>query len=369
MQICEYERVTVNAATVNAATVNASPVNAQPTLPRPRGPISSAVIDMLAKPTHPAPAAGWLDGVDLTESLEGDDFHLALYVLYELHYRSFRTIDDRLEWDPRVLRVRGELEHHFEQALRTTAQGPYHHDDIVGSVRDIVDNSGGPSLSTYMATAGTIEDMREFAIHRSAYQLKEADPHTWVLPRLSGRAKAAMVAIQFDEYGLGEQAAMHSELFAGTLRSLGLDPTYGSYVEQLPGSTLATVNLVTMFGLHRRLRGALVGHLAVFEMTSVTPMQRYSRALERMGVDRGARRFYDVHVLADESHQEIALHHLVAGLVEDEPGVGADVVFGARAVMQVEANFARHLLDSWAGGFSSLLSTEPDAVARYLENL
>jgi hypothetical protein len=86
-------------------------------------------------------------------------------------------------------------------------------------------------------------------------------------------------------------------------------------------------------------------------------MQRYSRALERMGVDRDARRFYDVHVIADEVHQVIALHQLVAGLVEDEPGVGADVVFGARAVMHVEANFARHLLDSWAGGVSSLLST------------
>ena len=144
------------------------------------------------------------------------------------------------------------------------------------------------------------------------------------------------------------------------MQSLDLDTAYGSYVDQLPGSTLATVNLVTMFGLHRRLRGALVGHLAVFEMTSVTPMQRYSRALERMGIDGNARRFYDVHVIADEFHQEIALHQLVAGLVDDEPTVGADVVFGARAVMQVEAAFARHLLDSWAGGVSSLLSTQRD---------
>jgi hypothetical protein len=33
-----------------------------------------------------------------------------------------------------------------------------------------------------------------------------------------------------------------------------------------------------MFGL-RRWRTALVGHLAVFEMTSVEPMERYRRAL------------------------------------------------------------------------------------------
>src|SRR5581483_8197887 len=106
----------------------------------------------------------------------------------------------------------------------------------------------------------SIRQLREFAIHRSAYQLKEADPHTWGVPRLAGRAKAALVHIQTDEYGNGDAPAMHSTLFADTMRALGLDPTYGAYVEVLPGATLATGNLVTMFGLHRRLRGALVGH-------------------------------------------------------------------------------------------------------------
>ena len=27
---------------------------------------------------------------------------------------------------------------------------------------------------------------REIAVHRSGYQLKEADPHTWAIPRLNG---------------------------------------------------------------------------------------------------------------------------------------------------------------------------------------
>jgi hypothetical protein len=318
---------------------------------------------MLHTPTN-VPSIGWLDDVELTDALTGDDFHLALYVLYELHYRSFVGLDDDLEWEPAVLRARGDLERCFEDALRSTARGEQWADDIVASLRDLVESSEGPSLSSYMADEGTIDDMREFAIHRSAYQLKEADPHTWALPRLHGRTKAAMVAIQFDEYGLGVSAAMHSSLFADTLKALELDPSYGTYVEQLPGATLATVNLVSMFGLHRRLRGALVGHLAVFEMTSVTPMRRYSSALERMGMHPEARRFYDVHVVADEQHQVIALHELVAGLVEDEPELGADVMFGARAVLQVEAAFARHLLDSWTAGVSSLLSRRgPDSAA------
>jgi hypothetical protein len=226
----------------------------------------------------------------------------------------------------------------------------------------IIDEATGPSLSLHMERDGTVEQFREFATHRSAYQLKEADPHTWGIPRVQGEAKAALVAIQDDEYGAGVDEAMHYQLFAATLRALGLDDRYGAYLDLLPGSTLATVNLVSMLGLHRRWRGALVGHLAVFEMTSVTPMGRYSRALERFGFGPDVRRFYDVHVVADAEHEVIALHRLVAGFVDDEPGLVDDVVFGARAVMEVEGRFGTALLDAWEEGGTALLAAGTGSV-------
>jgi hypothetical protein len=210
-----------------------------------------------------------------------------------------------------------------------------------------------------MVEAGTRDQMREFCAHRSAYQRKEADPHTWAIPRLRGRAKAAMVAIQYDEYGEGRPAAMHAELFGVTMEALGLDARPGAYLGVLPASTLGTLNLVTLFGLHRRWRAASVGHLALFEMTSVTPMGRYSQALRRLGVDDAARQFYDVHVVADEVHERIALDELVAGLLDTEPDAGGDVLFGARALAAVERRFAGHLLDSWAASESSLLRPLP----------
>ena len=139
------------------------------------------------------------------------------------------------------------------------------------------------------------------------------------------------------------------------MTALGLDPIYGAYLDRLPAATLATVNLASMFGLHRRWRAALVGHLAVFEMTSVEPMGRYSRALARLGVGPEGRRFYDVHVAADARHGVIALERMVAGLVEAEPAMGADLLFGAAAVLMVEDHFARHLLDAWSADRSSLI--------------
>ncbi|CAN5442665.1 iron-containing redox enzyme family protein [soil metagenome] len=287
------------------------------------------------------------------DPLFDDELHLALYLCYELHYRGFDGVDEGWEWDPALLAVRAGFEALFLDALIEEAWPARPVGDIEDELRTIIAGGSGPSLSGYMASAGTLEQLREFAVHRSAYQLKEADPHTWALPRLDGRAKAAMVEIQADEYGSGVLEDMHASLFADTMVALDLDATYGRYLDRLPGTTLATVNLVSLFGLHRRWRGALVGHLALFEMTSVVPMGRYAEACERLGVPE-ARPFYDVHVLADVHHEVLAAEELAGGLVEDEPALASDVAFGARAVMAVEGRFAQRLHDAWAAGRSSL---------------
>jgi hypothetical protein len=231
---------------------------------------------------------------------------------------------------------------------------------VVSVLEELIRAPSGPSLSAYRLESGTLSQLREFCMHRSAYQLKEADPHTFGIPRLTGEAKAAMVEIQYEEYGSGDAASMHSTLFGNTMNALGLDSSYGSYVGVLPGTTLSTVNLVSMFALHRRWRAALVGHLAVFEMTSVEPMGRYSNALARFGVGPEGRRFYDVHVTADERHALIARDKMVTGLIRAEPELSADLLFGAGAVLMLEQRFASHLLDAWAENRSSLLAWKPD---------
>src|SRR5205085_4633526 len=132
-----------------------------------------------------------------------------------------------------------------------------------------------------------------FLVNGSGYQLKEADPRSWALPRRHGGAKAALVEIQADEYGGGRAERIHAHLFAASMEALGLDPAYGAYLDHIPGPTLATVNLMSLFGLHRRHRGAIVGHLALFEMTSSLPNGRYAAGLRRLGYDSPATDFFD----------------------------------------------------------------------------
>lgn len=284
---------------------------------------------------------------------DDDDVTLALYVLYELHYRGFSGVDEAWEWEPSLLRLRAALERRFERDL-CAAVGPVDHNigDVAGALLDCT-SWPGPSLSRWCFDHATLHEMREFAIHRSAYQLKEADAHTWAIPRLSGRPKAALVEIQRGEYGDGRVEAMHAELFADTMRALDLDAAYGTYLDRIPAVTLTTVNLMSMFGLHRRWRGALVGHLALFEMTSQIPMGRYAATLRRL--DRPeATAFYDAHVEADAHHSVVALRDMAVALAVDEPQLAPDIVFGAYTLAHVEREFTRHCIDAWNASRSSL---------------
>jgi hypothetical protein len=338
-----------------------------PSLPIPRGPLSEALVCALAGPPG---ALGDPPVATPVDPLGDDDLHLALYVLYELHYRGFDGVDERWEWDGGALALRGRLEAVFERGLRDALAGwtppraaPATMDI---ALRTVLDEDDGPSLSRRLEVLGTVEQLREFLIHRSAYQLKEADPHSWAIPRLSGRAKAALVEIQADEYGGGDPARVHAQLFADALDAMGLDAGYGAYLDVLPGVTLATVNLMSLFGLHRRLRAAIAGHLALFEMTSSIPNRRYANAVRRLGFDDPrATMFFDEHVTADAVHENVAAIDLAGGLVREDPSLAAEVLFGARALVELDARWGAHVLAAWDDDRSSLVeaTTIREAIA------
>jgi hypothetical protein len=247
----------------------------------------------------------------------------------------------------------------MEAQLRAEVNPPIC-DGVRPALEELATADGAPSLSAWMMKHGTEDHLREFLVHRSAYQLKEADPHSWAIPRTTGATKRALLQIQLDEYGDLKPGASHAELFAATMSAVGLDPTYGAYVECLPAPTLATGNLISFLGMQRRLLGALLGHLALFEMTSVGPMSRYAAAMDRMGFPPSATRFFRVHVEADADHEVLALNELVGDHVARHPCDEADVIFGACALAHVERAFTETLLDAFESNISALVSAQPD---------
>ena len=181
-----------------------------------------------------------------------------------------------------------------------------------------------------------------------------------VIPRLRGRAKAALVEIQSDEYGNGRPGRMHAEIFAQTLRGMGLPDAPDAYVDRVPAITLASLNMMSFFALHRRLRGAIVGHLAAFEMTSSIPNKHYARAFRRHGHGDDVTWYFDEHVEADAVHEQIAGRDLAGGLADDEPELAADILFGAAASLHMDDLVGGHMDAAWSEGRSALRDAGDD---------
>ncbi|RNE57023.1 iron-containing redox enzyme family protein [Cryobacterium tepidiphilum] len=290
--------------------------------------------------------------------LHDDDLQLSLFVLYGLNYGSVVAADDDWEWNPGLIAIRGAIERAFEAALRERVPAvplpPANREAVAEALFELTKPSTGPSLSKYVARQATDEQLHELVIQRSVYTLKEADPHSWGIPRLYGRAKAAMMEIQADEYGGGNATRMHSAIYAGLMRLLGLDDRYGAYVNQVPAITLTSLNMSSMFGLNRRLRGAVCGHLAAFEMTSAIPSRYYGNGFRRLGYGEDVTWYYDEHVEADSVHEQIAGRDLAGSLAEDEPQLLPDILFGANACLTIDGWAGDHILASWEAGRSSL---------------
>ena len=83
-------------------------------LPHERGPISRHVIESLTSDVEPSVALAL--GTD--EVISDGDAQLALWMIYELHYRGFDGVPADREWDTGLLALRRDLERRFELELR-----------------------------------------------------------------------------------------------------------------------------------------------------------------------------------------------------------------------------------------------------------
>jgi hypothetical protein len=325
----------------------------RPALPLPRGPLSEALLRALARPPG-TPLPDRTDGADPY----GDDLHLALHCAYELHYRGFTGVDDAWEWDSGLLRLRAALERDFLTALRDDCGPARPAAEALGEL--LTEPAGdGDGVPGRLAEHGERWQLREYAAQRSLYHLKEADPHIWVVPRLWGRAKAGMVAVEYDEFGGGRADRIHSALFAALMADLGLETAYGHYTDACPAEMLALTTMMSAFGLHRALRGALVGHFAAVETTSSPASRLLVRALERIGAGPDAVRFYAEHVEADAVHEQVVRREVVGGLLAEEPALDAEVAFGADATAFLEDRLSRRLLAAWRENRTSLVTPLP----------
>ncbi|WP_246210535.1 iron-containing redox enzyme family protein [Nocardioides piscis] len=332
-------------------------------LPSSRGPVSEAVIAALTSGTlaevvvRPSP-----------DPLADEDIQLSLWLLYSLHYEGLDDVDPALEWDPELIRLRRSLEGLVLDALRTRTA------EVVDQVADgeaaladrifeLCDSFPGPSVARFIQREATADQFAELLVHRSIYNLRETDPQMFAMPRLPGRAQVAMAELAYDEYGGGHPDRLHSLLYARAMEQCGLVSEPGGYVDSVPATTLAVVNVMHLFALRRELAPASAGHYGVFEATSSAPSKQLASGAERLGLPDAVRDYFEEHVEADAVHEQLVLRDICGALVDHDRANEPVVLFGAASCLVVEAAAGEVLLQAWQDGRSSLREATGERVA------
>ncbi|KRB77925.1 hypothetical protein ASE01_07025 [Nocardioides sp. Root190] len=328
-------------------------------LPEPCGPLSEGVVRALvAQPDGPHAVSETRAMGDVSDPLTDRDLQLALWTLYELHYRGFDGVPPEAEWDPLLIVSRAALERTFEHAVRQLVAdsppadelghlGDRPSDRVTAALTRMTVGSGPSEVAKFLHRRATREEFCGYLGQRAVHHLRESDPYSFVLPRIGDAAKVALAELQYDEYGGGRPDRLHQELFARALRSLDMSTDLTSYVDEAEGATLASVNLLSLFALNRRLRGAAMGHLAAFEATSSLPCERILRGAQRLELPPEVGDYYEEHVVADAVHEQLAIRSICGALVDAEPDLADDVLFGATACLAVDGLAGEVLLDGW----------------------
>jgi hypothetical protein len=323
--------------TVATRTAPASgPGHDRPTpLPAPRGPLTVTLLSYLRRD----PEAVRVDPMRLTwqgrtaDAAVDDDLQLAMWLVYELRYRGLVGVDDGWECQPGLAETMHEWEGLLHDALAAVTrpepdESEVAPDAVPARLLDLAGCDDGPSRSEELIRDADVEQFRELLIHHTMYRLE-----------------------QTEEFELGAGESRQAQLFRTLLEDWGLNSRHGHYLDRVPGVTLLAGNIISLFGLHRRYRGALVGHLTLVEMTSSVSNARYARSHRRLGGSDAGATFFDEHALADAMHEPVAAYDLARA----EPALAADILFGARCAAYADAAFADWVMPRWTTGRSSLL--------------
>ena len=312
----------------------------------PRGPLSLAVLSALSGRSG---TLGHVPALGDVDPLVDDDFQLALYLCYQLDFSRASSPD--WQWDQELLNFRSALEDAFVTRLREDvgAVKPKRTNDVVAGLHELIATASGPSVPTYLGQKGSLDQLREYLVHRSVNELREVDPYAYESSSLAGRHTPVSMTTA-DRGSTADVTQRSRASFGDTMAAVNLDATPGAYVVRLPASTLATANLGTMFGQHSQWRAALAGLVAVLEMSSAASKEQFSITLARFGIGAEGRRFFETSL--DLAAQEA----LIAHLIRTEPGLRADVLFGAACALRLEKRCSRYALGSWAKHRPSLLA-------------
>ena len=142
--------------------------------------------------------------------------------------------------------------------------------------------------------------------------------------KLPTAAKLELARNYWDEMGRGNPRGMHGPMLDTMVQAFQVVPRPESTVWQ----SLALANLMTALATNRRYAFQSIGALGAIEMTAPDRAQCVARGLARLGFDRTASHYFDLHAVLDRKHSQDWNREVIHSLVDRDPTLARPIAEG-----------------------------------------
>jgi hypothetical protein len=168
-------------------------------------------------------------------------------------------------------------------------------------------------LFDWLANYASADEMKWFLTQEAAGEAGFDDLVAYTQVKLPQQAKLECARNYWDEMGRGKPKAMHGPLLESMVGELRLNPS----IESTVWESLALANTMLGLATSRRYTYHSLGALGVIELTAPWRAAKVSRAMQRLGFPRKARRYFDLHATLDVEHSRAWIREIVRPLVTD----------------------------------------------------
>jgi hypothetical protein len=184
-----------------------------------------------------------------------------------------------------------------------------------------------PLFDPYLSECATADDLRYFMAQESTIDASTDDFLALVQLGATGRVKMEIASNYWDEMGNGNEASVHSHLFAIAARSFGID--MAELDNCLETEALACGNLQLMLSLRRRYFHKAIGYFLVAEYMVPRRFENWMVAWRRNKLSLPEAGYYEAHITIDKDHSERWFRNVITPVVREHPAAAEEIARGA----------------------------------------
>lgn len=200
-----------------------------------------------------------------------------------------------------------------------------------------------PFYLDFLANRAGVDDFRYYLTQETTLDPRFDDLLALIQIGTSGDIKMEIANNYWDEMGAGQEAEVHTVLFARALEELGADQKYIAANTSL--ASKASGNLSSMMGMKRRHFYKAIGYFGITEYMAPHRFKRVLEGWRRNKLPAAGIVYHDLHIGVDAGHSLGWMHNVIVPLIDRDPAAAAEIARGAVYRLNSSARYLGSLSD------------------------